>query len=662
MGTNHSMRTKNKAISESINKKTLLFFASLILFSFLSGCAGVQRLDSFFANQEYIQHAKIIDFAIFFVLFFSLSYLGFSRVWGEGFGKPGSAKNVVVGLSLTLGLALSFALVTQTQFSIMTIFPLAKAMLFLIITFLLGGLIIHSKVFGEGKLAKFIAIVIALIGTYLIFSIGTHMICQVSNNMDDPACQSDFFNAFFNIGGRLFEGVWGGGAGGGSRARGVVPGAASTAAQTGGEAGAGMGADSSGVVQGGPVTAAGEADSGIGGGAVTPSPATTPQSTVVERSRERLASLPLWLVLLIAALLASLLGLLGKKAITGYKNWKNKNQLPLQKIYDRKEQFVKKLNDIKRAKDEIRHCEIQGKVHDLRDETDASNKAKAFVGSINKTIQDDKEAIKKQASWLRNRIDRRLKEKNWGSMYVLAKRYGADFRRLKEDAKAFNVHNIDQIKRILDKLKDKKTGGDKKKFKKWANSKYVTQPNFASKEDEFNSGVEEVVVEMLGKQGAVKELHEFFVKQAELKKVVIDFYKREELVVKQIEKLNNSWKIAPRVMLNINRERAQVTAEVIENCKTLVAEIDKMFQFEEEIMNSKSTTMLFNITNKTGFYDKEIVQIERLKDLVFMEEKVIGEEWYPVIDSDENEMRKGMVKGHIHQKIVTRSKHVQHTK
>ncbi|MFC1741820.1 hypothetical protein ACFL3V_04765 [Nanoarchaeota archaeon] len=191
-----------------------LFLLVVLLATLISGCAGVSRLNSFFENDEYKQHSKIIDFGLFFVIFFALGFLGFSQVWGKGFGKPGEGKGAIVGLSLALSLALSFALITQTRFSITTIFPVAKAMFFLVITFLLGGLIIHSKVFGEGKMAKFIAFLIALIGTYLIFSIGTHFVCQMQDNLDDPACQSDAFTFLSTYLGRWFgieDWSWGSG-------------------------------------------------------------------------------------------------------------------------------------------------------------------------------------------------------------------------------------------------------------------------------------------------------------------------------------------------------------------------------------------------------------------------------------------------------------------
>ena len=193
-----------KRSSMKRNQFLALFIIIAIVFIFISGCAGVSRIDSFFANEEYKQHAKLIDFSLFFVMFFALSYLGLTQVWGKGFGKPGEGKGAIVGLSLALALSLAFALITQTRFSITTIFPIAKALLFLIIFFILWGLLVMSKMFGDHWGGKLVAAILALIATYLLACIATHMICQMSDNMDDPACQSDFFNWLFNVLGRLF--------------------------------------------------------------------------------------------------------------------------------------------------------------------------------------------------------------------------------------------------------------------------------------------------------------------------------------------------------------------------------------------------------------------------------------------------------------------------
>jgi hypothetical protein len=181
-----------------------LFLVVALLFVFISGCAGVSRIDSFFQNQEFKQHAKLIDFGLFFVIFFALSFLGLSKVWGEGYGKPGSGKGAITGLSIALALALAFALITQTSFSITTIFPVAKAMFFLVITFVLYGVITKAGIFGDSWMGKVIAFIIALMFVYLLASIFTHFVCQMSDNMSDPACQSDFFNAATSFIGRIF--------------------------------------------------------------------------------------------------------------------------------------------------------------------------------------------------------------------------------------------------------------------------------------------------------------------------------------------------------------------------------------------------------------------------------------------------------------------------
>ncbi|MBW2997490.1 hypothetical protein KY349_04085, partial [Candidatus Woesearchaeota archaeon] len=211
------MAEDNKKRHPMKSRKVLvLSLLFLILFSFVSGCAAVNRFDSFFAGGEFRQHARIIDFALFFVIFFALCYLGFSMAFGKGFGKPGEAKGPIVGLSLALALAFAFAIISQTSFSITTMFPLAKAFFFIALWFVLWGLLNKSGIFGEHWGGKVVSAILAAIIIYLLASIFTHMVCQMSDNMDDPACKSDFFNALFNLGGRLFgieRWAWAGGGG-----------------------------------------------------------------------------------------------------------------------------------------------------------------------------------------------------------------------------------------------------------------------------------------------------------------------------------------------------------------------------------------------------------------------------------------------------------------
>lgn len=241
--------------------KRRLFFTLLIVVLIvsllLSGCTGTKRINDFFQGGEYKQHDKLIDFMVFFMLFFALTYLGFSKWFGEGFGKPGGAKGAVVGLSVALSLALTFSLVTQTKFSITTIFPLAKAILFLAVCLLLYGLL-NQIIEANTATSKVVVLILAFILGYILLSIFTHFTCQMSNNMDQPACKSDFFNAFSNLGTKYIwgsGGFFGGGSssgsssgswwpfGGGSSGSGSAGGAGGGAAGSGGVADAGTGTD-----------------------------------------------------------------------------------------------------------------------------------------------------------------------------------------------------------------------------------------------------------------------------------------------------------------------------------------------------------------------------------------------------------------------------------
>ncbi|MBW2967723.1 hypothetical protein KY362_04500 [Candidatus Woesearchaeota archaeon] len=176
----------------------LLFVLVALSLSLTAGCGPLDRINDFFANEGYQDHAKLIDFGLFFIMFFALTYLGLTAMWGKGFGQAGGAKGPIVGLSAAFGLTMAFAIVTQTSFSITSLFPLAKMMLFLIVFFILWGLLMRSNMFGRNSWAnRIVTFILAAIITYILASIATHMICQMSDNMDDEACESDFFNAFF---------------------------------------------------------------------------------------------------------------------------------------------------------------------------------------------------------------------------------------------------------------------------------------------------------------------------------------------------------------------------------------------------------------------------------------------------------------------------------
>jgi len=221
-----------------MNKRLVLglIIALLVLTTFLSGCAGTSRIGSFFQNGDYLKHSKIIDFFIFFTLFFSLTYLGFTKWFSGEFGKGGTGKGAVVGLSLALSLALTFAIITQTKFSITSLFPLAKSILFLAVTLLLYGLL-NNILKVEGKMSKVLLFIFSLILVYVLFSIFTYFVCMTENNNGDPACRGGPFTWLGKMGQKHIWGSWfssplfGSGSSGGS---GIIGGSGSGSGVSGG--------------------------------------------------------------------------------------------------------------------------------------------------------------------------------------------------------------------------------------------------------------------------------------------------------------------------------------------------------------------------------------------------------------------------------------------
>ena len=192
-----------------MNKKRVfcLFIATIFVFGLFALGVEAGPLDSisnFFANGSYKTHAKMIDFLLFFTMFFSLAYLGFTKMWG-GDKDGAKMKGPIVGLSIAFGLALAFAIVSQTKFSITTMVPLAKAFLFVIVTLLLYGLLRQNELLGgdDTWTKKIITILLAIILTYIILNIFTYIVCASENNLDDPACQG----AFFTFGHGILKGV-----------------------------------------------------------------------------------------------------------------------------------------------------------------------------------------------------------------------------------------------------------------------------------------------------------------------------------------------------------------------------------------------------------------------------------------------------------------------
>jgi len=108
---------------------------------------------------EYEMQRKIVDFILFFIMFFSLSLLGLKKAFKDG----GNALNA---LALSIGALMSLALVAFTKVTLGLLFPFAKNILFFII--LLVVYLILAKLLGEKM--KILALILAVIITWLAFS------------------------------------------------------------------------------------------------------------------------------------------------------------------------------------------------------------------------------------------------------------------------------------------------------------------------------------------------------------------------------------------------------------------------------------------------------------------------------------------------------------
>jgi hypothetical protein len=720
----------------------VLFAIALMLTGLISGCAGVGRIGSFFTNQEYKQYAKIIDFGLFFVIFFALCYLGFTKVWGEGFGKPGSARGAVIGLSLALSLALTFAIVTQTKFSITTMFPLAQAIFFLVIWFLLWGLLDKTKVLGDGYLAKIGYAIITFMFAYIVFSMLTHMICQMSDNMDDAACKSDVFNAGYTVLSRLFGGVGtsgGGGLGSGGIGTtggggGTTGGKTGTGTSTGGGTGGGTGGTTpggttaTGPIQGGcrlditfeynsdstltsgaPITdfvqkvkamgvnkvhvygyASKEGEANLNWGlagrragtiasrirsadpsisvsdsskgattifdaasyppnrrvviftdslsSVLPTPGagtvygctpknqtTTNQTgppTVVTKT-----SIPWWMWLILGLLLFFVILLLGKR------NWTRTD------IKDRLAMKDKYLQDLSRIQ---------------------SAKKRAFtdIAIVDPSRMGDPE-VKEKAKRFIEALENELLTKGWKPIQGLAKDYAKKFDKIIPNSKAFNIdeQHAKLIVKLLKALRAKHAPKDKFFAKLWDKAT-------------FDYHLVEVAREMIDKNKATNEYHNFFRLQLNLKRTTEIFKNNEEKILVIYREMHHTTLFGKKTFLtrHIFRKKGfpwltmkqeeegkliedlgkgsttyglvEVTQEVKNLCEELLALIAEVMDAEDNVTHFPDAAKL-DLNTK---FDKENELIDELMTAIIIQKKIMSEDWHPVfskISGDE-------MHGHIH--------------
>lgn len=111
---------------------------------------------------EYETQRRVVDFILFFIMFFSLALLGLRKVYKEG-------GNAVNALAFAIGALLSLSLVAFTKVTLGLLFPFAKNILFFIILWVIY--LILAKIIGDDKTSKkIISLIIAGGITWFAFS------------------------------------------------------------------------------------------------------------------------------------------------------------------------------------------------------------------------------------------------------------------------------------------------------------------------------------------------------------------------------------------------------------------------------------------------------------------------------------------------------------
>jgi len=198
--------------------KLSLVVLALLLFMPLVSASVFNSFNTFFTAASYKQYSNIIDFMLYFLIFYSLCWLGFTKWFSSSnsFGSSsGESRGAIIGLSLSFSLIMSFGLVLSGKFSVIHMFPIAKNILFFAIWILIYALF-SNVVFTTGDTAsgkggnwanKVISFILATICVYLLANIALGYACNLEGEMDDPACQDGILtatNSFF----KRTIGVW----------------------------------------------------------------------------------------------------------------------------------------------------------------------------------------------------------------------------------------------------------------------------------------------------------------------------------------------------------------------------------------------------------------------------------------------------------------------
>jgi tetratricopeptide (TPR) repeat protein len=111
-------------------------------------------------REEYANERKIVDFLLFFIMFFSLALLGLKQAFKEG-------GNAVNALAFAIGALLALALVAFTKVSLALLFPFAKNIIFMILLWVI--FLMLKKMFGDKH--PFWLFILALIIALIAFNL-----------------------------------------------------------------------------------------------------------------------------------------------------------------------------------------------------------------------------------------------------------------------------------------------------------------------------------------------------------------------------------------------------------------------------------------------------------------------------------------------------------
>ena len=139
-----------------------------------------------------------LDFLIFSVIFFSLCWVGFSQVFKD-------AKAANIALSISLGFALSVALVYGGKFTVKKLLPFAAVILFLLAIVLIYSLLKKFVFTKDTIVSKVLSVIVAILISCALLYLAWSFICSGSN-CENNAFMKKIFGSE-SIVGKLFKDV-----------------------------------------------------------------------------------------------------------------------------------------------------------------------------------------------------------------------------------------------------------------------------------------------------------------------------------------------------------------------------------------------------------------------------------------------------------------------